>query len=104
MTKPSETMQRALGSLSAITTTGDLRRIVANAMLAHARGEIANNTLESLAKGLDAVSNSLQAEVKIAKLRHEMRKQGGQLGKHDEPEAELGALGIGTADHAKLAG
>lgn len=96
--KSSETMEDALGNMMAVTTTGDLRRIVANAMLAHARGEVPNSSLESLAKGLDSISNSLQAEVKIAKLRYEMHSQGGNLGKYDK-DANLGQLGIGSGAH-----
>ena len=69
-----------LGNLQAVTTTGDLRRIVAESMLALVRKEIPRTDAETLAKGLDAISNSLQAEVKIAKLQMEMRKQGGALG------------------------
>lgn len=94
MTKPSETMNEALGALAAVTTTGDLRRIVANAMLAHVRGEMSSATLEAVSKGLDSVSNSLQAEVKIARLRQEMHKAGGGLAVPDK-DAGLGQLAIG---------
>lgn len=95
MTAPSNTMLEGLGNLAAVTTTGDLRRIVANSMLALARKEISTTDVETLAKGLDSISNSLQAEVKIAKLQLEMRAQGGALGKQ-EPAAGLGQLVIGA--------
>lgn len=94
MSKTSPTMEDALGNLMAVTTTGDLRRIVANAMLAHIRGELAGSSLEQVSKGLDSISNSLQAEVKIAKLRREMHLQGGNLNKFDK-DGDLGTLAIG---------
>ena len=88
----SETLIAGLGALAAVTTTGDLRRIVANAMLAHARGELSNSSLESLAKGLDSISASLHEEVKIAKLRNEMRLQGGRIAKPTDGDDDLGSL------------
>lgn len=93
----SNTMLQGLGNLQSIATTGDLRRIVANSMLALARKEIPRTDVETYAKGLDAISNSLQAEVKIAKLQMEMRKQGGGLGKDGAAveNVALGTLRIG---------
>jgi hypothetical protein len=93
--KAGETMLEGLGNLASVTTTGDLRRIVANSMLALARKEIASSDVETLAKGLDSISNSLQAEVKLAKLQIEMRAQGGALGKQ-EATPGLGQLVIGS--------
>ncbi len=96
--KPAQTLTESLGPLAAVTTTGDLRRIVSNAMLALARKEISATDFVALAKGLDAVSGSLQTEVNIAKARMEMLKNGGKLGGKggggDGPEG-LGSLPIG---------
>lgn len=95
--KASETMLEGLGNLAAVTTTGDLRRIVANSMLALVRKEISTGDVETLAKGLDSISSSLQAEVKLAKLQIEMHTQGGALGKKPENVPALGALAIGSS-------
>ena len=96
----SNTLIDSLGTLAAVTTTGDLRRIVANSMLALARKEISRSDVESMAKGLESISNSLLAEVKLAKLQIEMRTTGGQLGKVEEVPG-LGQLSIGQINDAR---
>jgi hypothetical protein len=90
--KASRTLVEGLTDLEQVAGSGDLRRIVANAMLALVRKEISGADVESLAKGLDSISNSLNAEVKVAKLQVEMRAQGGQLGS----VAHLGQMVIGN--------
>lgn len=89
--KAAQTLQESLGNMAAVTTQGDLRRIVANSMLALARKEISATDLEALAKGLDSISNSLNAEIKVAKTSIELRDKGGQLGQ----VVHLGQLVIG---------
>ncbi len=88
----SQTLTQALGTLAAVTTKGDLRQIVANSLLALARKEISATDVEAMAKGLDSISNSLNAELKIAKARIELRDKGADLGK----QAHLGQMLIGN--------
>lgn len=76
-----------------VATGGDLRRIVANSLLALARKEISATDVEAMAKGLDSISNSLNAEIKVAKTRIELREKGADLGK----VVHLGAMLIGNA-------
>ncbi len=89
--KPSTTTLQALDDLKEVATQGDLRRIVANSLLALARKEISATDVEAMAKGLDAISNSLNAEIKVAKTRVELREAGADLGK----TVRLGQLLIG---------
>lgn len=90
--KPSTNTLEALSDLKEVRTQGDLRRIVANSLLALARKEISATDLEAMAKGLDSISNSLNAEVKVAKTAIELREKGGDLGK----VSHLGQLLIGN--------
>lgn len=90
--KPSKTTLESLAELPQVATSGDLRRIVANSLLALARKEISATDVEAMAKGLDAISNSLNAEMKIAKTSIELRSRGADLGK----VAHLGQMLIGS--------
>jgi hypothetical protein len=94
--KPAQTLIDSLGTLAAVTTTGDLRRIVSNAMLALVRKEVSNTDLVSLSKGLDSITSSLQVEVNIEKVKTEMRRQAGRTIVAD-PESAIGSLAIGHA-------
>jgi hypothetical protein len=76
-----------------VTTQGDLRRLVANSLLALARKEISATDVEAMAKGLDSISNSLNAEIRVAKTAIELREKGAQLGQ----VVQLGQLVIGNA-------
>lgn len=78
--------------MSEVTTQGDIRRIVANSLLALVRKEISATDVEALAKGLDSISASLTAEIKVAKTAVELREKGGSLG----DVVQLGTLLIGT--------
>lgn len=91
--KAAQTLVESLGTLAEVTTQGDLRRIVANSLLALARKEISSTDLEAMAKGLDSISNSLNAEIKVAKTSIELREKGAQLGQ----VVHLGQLVIGSA-------
>jgi hypothetical protein len=91
--KPSQTVTESLQDMSEVATQGDLRRIVANSLLALVRKEISATDLEAMAKGLDAISNSLNAEVKVAKTSIELREKGADLGKI----VHLGQMLIGNA-------
>lgn len=79
--------------MTQVATNGDLRRIVANSLLALARKEISATDVEAMAKGLDAISNSLNAEIRVAKTSIELRAMGADLGK----VAHLGTMLIGNA-------
>lgn len=91
--KAAKTLTESLENIESVTTQGDLRRIVANSLLALARKEISATDVEAMAKGLDSISNSLNAEVKVAKTAVELREKGAQLGQ----VVQLGQLVIGNA-------
>ncbi len=91
--KAAKNLVESLSDIEQVTTQGELRRIVANGLLALARKEISATDLEAMAKGLDSISNSLNAEVKVAKTAIELREKGGNLGKI----THLGSMLIGTA-------
>lgn len=90
--KASQTTLDSLADMTQVATNGDLRRIVANSLLALARKEISATDVEAMAKGLDSISNSLNAEIKVAKTSIELRERGGSLGK----VAHLGQMVIGN--------
>lgn len=92
--KPAPTLVESLENMPQVTTQGDLRRIVSNALLALARKEISATDLEAMSKGLDSISNSLNAEVKVAKTAIELRDRGADIGE----AVHLGTLVIGTPD------
>ena len=95
--KPAQTLVESLGTMSAVTKTGDIRQIIANSLLALARKEIPASDLEAMAKGLDSISNSMNTEIKVAKTQMEMREKAGTLGKGTDIEG-LGSMGIGMPD------
>ena len=90
--KTSKTLTESLEDMTGVATQGDLRRIVANSLLALARKEISPTDLEAMAKGLDSISNSLNAEIRVAKTSIELRDKGGNLGQ----VVQLGQLVIGN--------
>lgn len=92
--KPAPTLVESLENMPQVTTQGDLRRIVSNALLALARKEISATDLEAMSKGLDSISNNLNAEVKVAKTAIELRDRGADIGE----AVHLGTLVIGTPD------
>lgn len=87
------TMADSLADRKSVATTGDLRRIVANSLLALARKEINTSDMEAMAKGLDSVSNSLHAEIRVAKASVELRDKSASLG----PVHPLGQLPLGNS-------
>ncbi len=90
--KAAKTLVESLADVEQVSTQGELRRIVANSLLALARKEISATDVEAMAKGLDSISNSLNAEIKVAKTSIELREQGAQLGQ----VVHLGKLVIGS--------
>jgi hypothetical protein len=97
--KPATTLVESLDGMSQVTTQGDIRRIVANSLLALARKEISATDVEAMAKGLDSISNSLNAEIKVAKTAIELREKGANLGS----VVHLGQLVISNSEPSKLA-
>ena len=91
--KAAKTLVESLENMEQVATQGDLRRIVANSLLALARKEISATDVEAMAKGLDSISNSLNAEIKVATTTIELREKGAQLGS----VVQLGQLVIGNA-------
>ncbi|XVJ69875.1 MAG: hypothetical protein HEQ39_09630 [Rhizobacter sp.] len=92
--KAAKTLLDSLSDIENVSTQGDLRRIVANSLLALARKEVSATDVEAMAKGLDSISNSLNAEIKVAKTSMELREKGGSLGK----VVHLGQLLIGKPE------
>jgi hypothetical protein len=97
--KPSKTVLEGLQDLDQISTLGDLRRVVGNSLLALARKEISATDVEAMGKGLDAISNSLNAEIKVARVKLDLRQTGGQMGEI----VHLGQTLIGNAPQAAAA-
>jgi hypothetical protein len=91
--KAAPTLVQSLEAMDQVHTQGDLRRIVANSLLALARKEISATDVEAMAKGMDAISNSLNAEIKVAKTSIDLREKGASLG----PVVSLGQLVIASA-------
>ncbi len=92
--KAAKTLVESLAGMDEVRTNGDLRRIVSNSLLALARKEISATDLEAMAKGMDSISNSLNAEIKVARTAIELREKGASLGK----VLHLGQLLIGSDD------
>lgn len=78
--KAAKTLVESLEDMEQVATQGDLRRIVANSLLALARKEVSATDVEAMAKGLDSISNSLNAEIRVAKAKIELRETGTSLG------------------------
>ena len=92
--KPAPTLVESLANMQQVNTQGDIRRIVSNSLLALARKEISATDVEAMAKGLDSISNSLNAEIKVAKTAIDLRDRGGSIGEI----VQLGTLLLGTPD------
>lgn len=92
--KAAPTLIESLEGMQQVASNGDIRRIVANSLLALARKEISATDLEAMAKGLDSISNSLNAEIKVAKTAIELRDRGGDIGR----VVQLGTLVIGQPE------
>lgn len=91
--KAAKTLIESLADMDEVSTSGDLRRINANAMLALARKEISATDAEAMAKLMDSISNNMNAEVKITKMKIELREHAAELGK----VVHLGRLLIASA-------
>ena len=91
--KVSQSVINALADLERIAGAGDVRRIVGESMLAVARGDMSGATLCDLCKGSDSISYSMEAEIKVARAKVELRALGENLGRL----TVMGNLLIGNA-------
>ena len=87
-----------VSTLTEVTTTGDLRRLVAEQMLALSRKQIPISQLEAIGKGLAYISESLSVEVKVAKLRREMLTLGGGGLTAPDDVPDLGTMRIDSVE------
>lgn len=78
--KTSKTIEDAFGDMSRLETTGDVRRLIATALMAKLRGELSDATMLSIAKGADSMANVLSSEVKAARAQVELRDKGASFG------------------------
>lgn len=92
--KPSQNTLESLADIDQVSTMGDVRRIIGQSLLALARKEISAADITAMSKGVDALANSLHAEVALFKLKNDMREQGAELGKL----VRIGATLIGNAE------
>ena len=87
-----------VSTLTEVTTTGDLRRLVAEQMLALSRKQIPISQLEAIGKGLAYISESLAVEVKAVKLRREMLALGGSGLNATDDVPNLGMMRIDSVE------
>ena len=73
--KTAPTVADALKNTPAIRTTGDVRALLANTMLALARGEIGVDKATAMVGCADSMCNVMNTEVKAIRLRIEMAKE-----------------------------
>lgn len=78
--KASQNTLESLEDINKVATLGDVRRVIGQSLLALARKEISATDLMAMAKAADSIANTLNAEVKLAKTSHELRKVGADLG------------------------
>lgn len=90
--KASQNTLESLSDIKAVTTSGDVRRIGAQMLLALARKEISAVDLMAAAKMIDSQANHLNAEVKTMRVAAELRDRGAELTKI----GHLGTMVIGT--------
>jgi len=95
--KPSENTLASLADMEQVSTLGDVRRIIGNALLALARKEISATDVVAMAKGVDSIANSLNAEISLARTRHELREKGAEIGRI----VHIGSTLIGTGPAEK---
>jgi len=91
--KPSANTHDSLADIERLETSGQLRRVGAQMLLALARKEISATDVDSASKMIDAQARSLEAEVKTMKACIELRERGADIGK----AVHLGQLLLGGA-------
>lgn len=93
---PSKNTLDALSDITSVQTSGQIRRIGAQMLLALARKEVSATDIEAAAKMVAAQALHMAAEVKVARAAIELRERGADLGK----VSEMGQLRIGPARDA----
>lgn len=88
--KASTNTLEALSDIDRVETSGEVRRIGAQMLLALARKEVSSADIEAAAKMVAAQALHMAAEVKVARAAIELRAHGADLGK----VAEMGRLVI----------
>lgn len=79
--KPSQNTLESLSDIDRVETTGQVRRIGAQMLLALARKEISPTDVEAAAKMIAAQAMHMQTEVKLAIAATALREKGASLGK-----------------------
>lgn len=92
--KPSKNTLESLNDIDRVETSGDIRRIGGQMLLALARKEISSTDVEAAAKMIAAQAMHLMAEVKTHTHAQILRESGAELAKR---LPELGNLRIGKA-------
>lgn len=90
--KVSQSLESALSDINRMETTGDVRRVGAEMLLALARKEISATDVDAAAKMVAAQAAHMMAEVKTASNAMMIREKGGDLGRI----SHLGRTLIGT--------
>ena len=90
--KASKSLVEALSDIDRMETTGDVRRVGAEMLLALARKEISATDVDAAAKMVAAQAAHMMAEVKTAVNAQTIRDKGGDLGR----VSHLGRTLIGT--------
>lgn len=90
--KASQNTLDSLANIEQVQTLGDIRRIMGQSLLALARKEISATDIVAMAKAVDAISNSLNAEISLARTAHDLRESGSALSK----SVQLGRTLIGS--------
>ncbi|WP_439606855.1 hypothetical protein [Hydrogenophaga sp.] len=94
--KVSQSLEQALSDISRMETTGDIRRVGAEMLLALARKEISATDVDAAAKMVAAQAAHMMAEVKTAVNAQTIREKGGDIGRI----SHMGRTLIGTPDAA----
>jgi len=97
--KPSAITIEALADIGTVKTTGDVRRVGSQMLLALARKEVPASDVEAASKMIEAISNSINAEVRLAVAAIALRDKGAQLAKVEH----LGKTVIGDDPAAAIA-
>jgi len=79
--KPSQNTLESLADMQQVATLGDVRRIIGQSLLALARKEISATDVVAMSKAVDSISNSLNAEISLARTAHDLRQAGADIGK-----------------------
>jgi hypothetical protein len=95
--KPTDTTLQAVSDIERVETTGQVRRIGSQMLLALLRKEISATDVEAGAKMIAAVSMSMHTEVKLAIAAMNLREKGADIAK----VAHIGQTLIGGPSNDK---